>query len=325
MCPLCQYENRKEAKFCLMCGLRLSLTCPRCDAFLPARARFCDQCGWGTTSPDGLSQTKRPAPGGSTGVSKGPEAKMEGTEISRPPVKQADVDGSGPKPTQQDKGDTHPKAGPGMGPGLEPGLQSIPVYIYRKQWRPKTRLSLFLTIFYVITVLFLLQAYLYPGNPLVRMTSVFPIFWANFVLLGLIFLFVAWCIYGILVFCYAALMRSRWFRPKLGEVLLAEGYVTEKELEEALAEQQMKLGEILLQQGIITRAQLEEGLEEQNEDSKRLGVILRERGYVTDEDIQRALEWSCRRLGQILEEKGVLRGDELYLGLGRQRFGTRTL
>ena len=216
---------------------------------------------------------------------------------------------------------TPAKAGSGMGIGL----RSVPLYIYRDQWRPKTRFCLFLTIFYVIAMLFLILAYLYPENRLVRTANIFPIFWANFVFICFIFLLVAWCVYGILDFCYTALMRSKWFKPKLGEVLLDEGFVTEQELEEALAEQQMKLGEILLQQGSITQAQLKETLEEQSRAYKRLGVILRERGYVTDKDIQRALAQSSRRLGQILEEKGFVRGYELHLGLGRQRFGIRTL
>ena len=320
-CPHCQCENRKDAKFCLMCGERLGTLCPYCDAPLPAEARFCDQCGRGIEYSDTPLSPKHPAPGEFAEAPQRLETKVEHGEIFPPPIKQRGDDGSGPKLTQKGEGRTPAKAGSGMGIGL----RSVPLYIYRDQWRPKTRFCLFLTIFYVIAMLFLILAYLYPENRLVRTANIFPIFWANFVFICFIFLLVAWCVYGILDFCYTALMRSKWFKPKLGEVLLDEGFVTEQELEEALAEQQMKLGEILLQQGSITQAQLKETLEEQSRAYKRLGVILRERGYVTDKDIQRALAQSSRRLGQILEEKGFVRGYELHLGLGRQRFGIRTL
>jgi class 3 adenylate cyclase/tetratricopeptide (TPR) repeat protein len=44
-CPKCQFENRKEAKFCLQCGEKLELNCPQCGKELPLLAKFCDGCG----------------------------------------------------------------------------------------------------------------------------------------------------------------------------------------------------------------------------------------------------------------------------------------
>jgi len=35
-CPRCQHNNPPHAKFCLECGVRLALTCPKCRAELPA-------------------------------------------------------------------------------------------------------------------------------------------------------------------------------------------------------------------------------------------------------------------------------------------------
>jgi len=44
-CAKCQHENRKGAKFCDECGVRLQLTCPNCGLELRHQARFCDECG----------------------------------------------------------------------------------------------------------------------------------------------------------------------------------------------------------------------------------------------------------------------------------------
>lgn len=50
-CPKCQYDNRKEAKFCLECGEKLELLCPHCDKTLPPSAKFCDECGHKISQP----------------------------------------------------------------------------------------------------------------------------------------------------------------------------------------------------------------------------------------------------------------------------------
>jgi class 3 adenylate cyclase/tetratricopeptide (TPR) repeat protein len=44
-CPVCSYENRETARFCLSCGQRFSSRCKSCQAELPAAARYCDECG----------------------------------------------------------------------------------------------------------------------------------------------------------------------------------------------------------------------------------------------------------------------------------------
>src|SRR5262245_38375823 len=44
-CPQCQQDNPPHARFCLSCGVRLTLSCGSCGAELPAGARFCLQCG----------------------------------------------------------------------------------------------------------------------------------------------------------------------------------------------------------------------------------------------------------------------------------------
>jgi len=318
-CPACRFDNRKAAKFCIMCGEEMGAGCPQCGAYLPAGAQFCDQCGRVVIPP------AEPTQGVSHEGSQVKAVKIrvgEGQEVPASSKEQQGSAGTAGSDAQEE-GDTAATPPAGFYPGI--GNPGIPLYIHRDHWRPKTRFCLFLTIFYVIAMSFLLSTYLFPDSPLARMADIFHIFWANFVFLAFVFLLVAWCVYGMVDFCYFALMRSRWFRPKLGEVLKDEGYVTEQELEEALAEQGRRTGEILVQQGCLTRNQLEASLEEQGKTSKRLGDILTEQGYVTEEELHKALDLVGRRLGQILEEKGFLREHELYWCLGQQRFGVRTI
>jgi hypothetical protein len=318
-CPACRFDNRKTAKFCIMCGKKMGANCPVCDAYLPADAQFCDQCGH-VLAP---SAPFEPEEGGARSDPVLPSPEDSGTDAReiRGSSREQTVSARGGKDQEEDAVAPAPYAGfsPDMGQG------AIPLYIQRDHWRPKTRFCLFLTIFYVIAVSFLLSTYLFPDSPLVQMANIFNIFWANFFFLAFVFLLVAWCVYGMVDFCYFALMRSRWFRPKLGEVLKEEGYVTAEELAEALAEQGRRIGEILVQQGCITREELEKSLQQQRGTSKRIGDILLEKGYITQEDLHRALELADRRLGQILEEKGFLREYELYRCLGQQRFGVRTI
>jgi hypothetical protein len=110
----------------------------------------------------------------------------------------------------------------------------------------------------------------------------------------------------------------RWHRPKLGKVLVSEGYVTEGELNEALSEQRLRLGEILVQGGLITAQQLDRALDCQKKVSERLGQILKRLGHSTDEDIHWALNRMKRKLGEILSEKGLLTADELRWALAGQ-------
>lgn len=45
ICANCQSSNAEDANFCLNCGYRIALTCPRCSRRFPSHARFCDGCG----------------------------------------------------------------------------------------------------------------------------------------------------------------------------------------------------------------------------------------------------------------------------------------
>jgi hypothetical protein len=114
--------------------------------------------------------------------------------------------------------------------------------------------------------------------------------------------------------------RRRGWRP-LGELLVLRGLLVQEDIESALREQKRRrrrLGEILLDRGVISRAALESTLAEQagrpepergfgaglrqaievqrtgrtkgpHEGHLPLGEVLLRRGYLTDDDIARAL------------------------------------
>ena len=44
-CPICQFENRKRAKFCRECGHNFEFICPKCKTRAAAGSKFCDECG----------------------------------------------------------------------------------------------------------------------------------------------------------------------------------------------------------------------------------------------------------------------------------------
>jgi hypothetical protein len=150
--------------------------------------------------------------------------------------------------------------------------------------------------------------------------------------------------------------------PRLGELLLAEGLLTEAELEEALAEQQKsrpkkQLGEILLRRGVVAAPVLVRLLATQCqldlEEEKGFGTGLRraielrhqeERtepettvpeacdtaedrvlSLVEEQPEAVAVEDAPRRLGDLLVEKGLLDGVQLEEALAEQEDSGRLL
>lgn len=117
-------------------------------------------------------------------------------------------------------------------------------------------------------------------------------------------------------------MEEKTEKIKIGELLVREGYVTFKQLEDALAEQarakeyvplgevcvrlrfisrlelrqilrkyqkNIYLGEIMVNVGLVTQEQIDEALEIQKVEGKRLGKILVENGFVTEEHLVNTL------------------------------------
>ncbi len=73
------------------------------------------------------------------------------------------------------------------------------------------------------------------------------------------------------------IVLKRWMvKPRLGEILVSEGYITKEELEGALSLQGLKFGEILVSEGRITREQLNEALDIQKKVPMKIGEILKE-------------------------------------------------
>lgn len=136
------------------------------------------------------------------------------------------------------------------------------------------------------------------------------------------------------------------WRP-LGEILAAEGLLTERELEAALREQRRSgrlLGQILVESGYVSSFTLARALTAQHgveleptgstassaeapvevtfASWKALGTLLVERGLVTDEQLESALAEQERRperrLGEILVARGYLTGAALAQALAQQ-------
>jgi hypothetical protein len=113
--------------------------------------------------------------------------------------------------------------------------------------------------------------------------------------------------------------RASLRRPKLGQILISEGYIKEEELEAALTEQMLTIGQVLVQAGRITVQELQEALDYQQKISKQLGTILKELGHASTDDIDWALNRMARKLGEILKEHKFLSDDQLRRAVVMQR------
>jgi hypothetical protein len=112
--------------------------------------------------------------------------------------------------------------------------------------------------------------------------------------------------------------NGRQYIPKLGQILVSKGYITEEELDRALSEQRARLGEVMVRSDRITAEQLHIALAHQKKESIKIGEICKKLGYMTSEDLNWALNRIKRRLGQILIEIGVLKDNELQHALALQ-------
>ncbi len=76
----------------------------------------------------------------------------------------------------------------------------------------------------------------------------------------------------------------------------------------------------MIKEGLITTEQLEHALDYQKVAKKKIGEVLRELGYSTDEKIIWALRKMNRRLGEIFVEKGFYTKSEINRVLARRRY-----
>ncbi len=101
-------------------------------------------------------------------------------------------------------------------------------------------------------------------------------------------------------------------KVKVGELLLRQGIIDEDQLNHALAEHKrtgILLGKILIRLGIVTEETLTSvlGQQMQFKERKRLGEILLERGFINQEQLDKALEVGRQqgaRLGRVLMKLG---------------------
>jgi hypothetical protein len=187
----------------------------------------------------------------------------------------------------------------------------------------KRKVLLFVASFYGILLFYVVSVLLFPNWPLARLVAVFESVWATFVFLAFCLLSASFLVSELSYFLYRRVRSTRWFRPKLGEILVSEGYLTDKKLREALSEQGFRIGEVLVQGGRITTQQLNQALGQQKKDPGSTGEILIKLGYATQDDIIWALNRMDRRLGRILRDKGYLSDHEVRRVLFEQHRGPR--
>lgn len=187
----------------------------------------------------------------------------------------------------------------------------------------KKKVLLFVATFYAILLFYVVSVLLFPNWPLAQLTATFESVWATFVFLAFCLLLASFLVSELTYFLYRRVRNTRWFRPKLGEILISEGYLTDKELREALSERDFRIGEMLVQGGRITTQQLNQALGQQKMDSGSTGEILIKLGYATEKDIIWALNRMDRRLGRILRDKGYLTDHEVRRVLFEQHRGPR--
>lgn len=124
--------------------------------------------------------------------------------------------------------------------------------------------------------------------------------------------------------------ESTQFRP-LGAFLVEAGYLSEAQLEQALARQREiggRLGELCVDLGFLSQQELEKALEARPRHRALLGRQLTDQGLITKEQLDRALAMqkaSGGRLGDILVFLGYIDRKALYRQIATQeemaRFG----
>jgi type IV pilus assembly protein PilB len=85
-----------------------------------------------------------------------------------------------------------------------------------------------------------------------------------------------------------------------------------------------KLGEILIAQGMITNEQLVEALQVHKRTGVSLGTVLVNLGYITEDDLTSVLGAQIqldqrKRIGEVLIDQGLLNEEQLHQGLEEQR------
>ena len=168
---------------------------------------------------------------------------------------------------------------------------------------PMFRLTIFIASFSICLFSYLLLPFLFPVNNLSRWLEIFEGPAANFTFFLFICLVISY-LFTQLINAIVALARYRKAaQPKIGEILRSLDLVSEEDLSKALRLQNMRLGEILVEFGRITPEQRDYALLiQKTEKHRKIGEILRDLGYSSEEDIRWALNRAHRKLGKTLNK-----------------------
>ena len=186
----------------------------------------------------------------------------------------------------------------------------------------KAKWQLTASVFSVCWLLYFLIPWFARDSIFTTLSSVFETEVFNLVFLMVLFLTVSVLAADAAECFYVRLRRIPWFRPRLGEILVNRGFITEEELAMALDEQQLRIGDVLARAGKVTPLELEHAADyQQSRKGMRLGEALSELGYASPADIAWALEQIHRKLGKILVEQGLINEFDLRRTLGRMWYG----
>jgi hypothetical protein len=155
-----------------------------------------------------------------------------------------------------------------------------------------------------------------------RLSNLFAAEALNLVFLMILFLTISILAADAAEYLYLRVRRLPWFRPRLGEVLVTRGFITEQELSAALAEQKLRIGELLQQAGRAAPIDIERALEyQQSCEGVRIGEALVELGCISRQDVSWALTRLHRKLGKILLDQQLISEFDLRRTLGRMWYG----
>lgn len=186
----------------------------------------------------------------------------------------------------------------------------------------KAKWQIIVGVFTVCWVLYFLIPCIRGGRCLAEISDLFESDAINLVLLMTLFLTASVLAADAAEFFYLRVRRLPWFRPRLGEILVARGFITEPELSEALEEQRLRIGELLAKNGRVSTIELDRAADlQQSRQGLRFGEALVELGYASPHDVSWALERRYRKLGKILVEQGLISEYDLRRTLGRMWYG----
>ena len=172
-----------------------------------------------------------------------------------------------------------------------------------KDMNPMFRLSIFIAVFSICLFSFLVLPYLYPFTDLTGLLEVFGSPAADFIFFLVVSLAVAYLFTKIINAVFGLVYYRKTHEPKIGEILTSLDLVSRDDLVKALRLQKMKLGEILVEFGRISSEQRDFALMlQKTQKNRRIGEILKELGYSTEEDIRWALNRAHRKLGKTLSK-----------------------